>query len=123
MTIGTSVVPFSISTSSGWYSDGSPGDDFLGVVVGLDNVVLGNSAFYNGGLTSGLGVFPATDLITVDGVTFGLPLIYPEFWTITYVPEPSAAPLLAVAGLLLLLFGAGWPYSLQTHGDVGTEGE
>jgi hypothetical protein len=54
-------------------------------------------------LTSGFGAFSGTDLVTLDGVTFGLSDIVPEFRALVYVPEPGALWLLGLAGAALLL--------------------
>jgi hypothetical protein len=56
------------------------------------------------GLAAQFGVtLPAMDVATVDGVTFTVGNIGTTFYTLTYLPEPGPAALLAVAGASLAL--------------------
>ena len=59
------------------------------------------------GLLATLGVtLPAMNVATVDGVTFSTGPISTSFYTLTYLPEPGSATLLAVAALSLSLLRA-----------------
>jgi hypothetical protein len=105
LTVGATTTPFLIASSSGWQTDGYPAGELARLIepgrvtLGYTDPVTGEGAF----IVSGLGVFPATDVVTLEGVTYGLPAIYPEFWTLVYVPEPGALSLLGLAGAALLL--------------------
>jgi hypothetical protein len=41
--------------------------------------------------------------VSLDGVTFGLSPVVPDFRALVYVPEPGALSLLGLAGAALLL--------------------
>ncbi len=99
LTVGASTADFEIPADVWWYSDGSPRG--LQAFMSESYASLGPGSYYTTAF-SALGDFPATDLLTVDGVTFGLTRTYPEFLGILYVPEPGAAALLAVAAGLAL---------------------
>ena len=58
------------------------------------------------GIYSAIGGSQRMDLITLDGVTFSTRFFLASIFSLTYVPEPSSTPLLAVASLCLLLSGA-----------------
>lgn len=99
LAVGSASTAFEIHSTTGFYTDGFI--DGMGVVIDEGWAALGVVPLY-GPEYSSLGAFPATDLLTVDGVTFGLPELTPSFLGVYYVPEPGAAPLAAVAlGLLL----------------------
>lgn len=99
LTVGSSSAAFEIGSSTGFHTDGFPYG--MGAVIGEDWAALGVVPLY-GPEYSNLGIFPATDLLTVDGVTFGLPEINPTFLGIYYVPEPGAAMLATLVIALLL---------------------
>jgi hypothetical protein len=99
LTIGSSIVPFTLSTDQGWYGDGTPAP-YLSGRVGLDRVALGDDVT-GGGVFSGFGAFSDPNVTTVDGVTFGV-LVRPEFYTLVYAPEPGSLALLVFAAVPLL---------------------
>ena len=104
LTIGSSIVPFTISSAQGWYTDGTPAP-YLSGRVGLDRVALGDDVT-GGGVFSGFGAFSAPDVTTVDGVTFGV-FVQPEFYTLVYAPEPGSLALLVLAAIPLLWLRSG----------------
>ena len=106
LTVGTTTAPFSNTTTACCaVSDGAPHGGLDFGTVSPSRVIVG---YPNGpGISSLPGVvFPAMDLITVDGVTFGTTAIQPSFFSLTYVPEPTSTALLAVAAASLLVFRA-----------------
>lgn len=99
LTVGTSTADFEIPADVAWWSDGSVRG--LHFFMSESYATLGPGSYYTSAFST-LGQFPATDLLTVDGVTFSLTRTYPEFVGIVYAPEPGAAALLAVAAGLAL---------------------
>jgi MprA protease rhombosortase-interaction domain-containing protein len=93
LTIGATLVPFATTVTTSWVGDATGPGSMIGSVT-PDRVVLG---YFDGGLYSGAGA--RFDVATVDGVTFSVASGI-NFWSLTYVPEPGAAALLATAGAL-----------------------
>ncbi len=104
LTVGTVVTPFS-ETANGCCA----GRDAIPPPGGLDLNVFGPNSVVVGfgggpGLVAYLGASPpAMDVATIDGVTFRVGQIGTSFFTLTYVPEPSSAALLAIAAASLSL--------------------
>jgi hypothetical protein len=99
LAVGSASTAFEIHSTTGFYTDGFASG--MGVVIEEGWAALGVVPLY-GPEYSNLGIFPAADLLTVDGVTFGLPEFTPYFLGVYYVPEPGAAVLVALTlGLLL----------------------
>jgi hypothetical protein len=102
LTVGTVTTPFSeIVTGCCAAQDAAPDPGGLGLNIYAPNSVVVGAAG-GPGLFAGLGVYlPAVNVATVDGVTFSTGGIGTQFFTLTYVPEPSAASLLALAAICL----------------------
>jgi hypothetical protein len=98
LTVGASTAPFIFSNVGGWGSDGAP-SAAIQADVSLNRVILGFASDLSPASIFGSAVKP--DVLTVDGVTFGIGANV-GFWNVHYVPEPSATSLLAVAGSALL---------------------
>lgn len=106
LTVGSVTTPFT-ETATGCCAgrDAAPPNELDLNVFGPLNpydVVVG---FGGGpGLSAGFGVtLPAMDVATVDGVTFTTGAIGTNFYTLTYLPEPSTATLLAGSAMGLTL--------------------
>ncbi|HTO71311.1 MAG TPA: PEP-CTERM sorting domain-containing protein [Myxococcota bacterium] len=101
LTVGTVTMPFTQSASGCCANrDAIPNGPALDLNIYAPNsVVVG---FGGGpGLSAGFGASPPPVSVTVDGTTFTVGSIFTSFYTLTYVPEPSAAALVALAALSL----------------------
>jgi hypothetical protein len=104
LTVGSVTTPFT-QTANGCCGnrDAIPNPPALDLnVYGPNSVVVG---FGGGpGLQAQFGVsLPNMDVATIDGVTFSVGAIGSSFYTLTYVPEPGSAALLAAAAMTLAL--------------------
>jgi hypothetical protein len=107
VTVGTTTVPFNVSAPAQWGSDGvPPGAMGAGVIPGPpERGILGDISYGYGGFIGSGAAMDVVSLPAVDGVTFDLSARV-DYWGLAYVPEPSAAALLAAALCLALTLRA-----------------